>query len=128
MAGDALAQRQSRVLSRALRLEVALACGVRRPDAAAAGDADGGADTAWGVEQPLLGEAHARLRAELLRLGMHAFRFVRVPHDYYDTPLEARRRCLRAHSVLHLCKTICCENVEWVRLVRPCGGACDAGS
>jgi hypothetical protein len=122
MAGEALAQRQSRVLSRALKLEVALACVAPRPDAAAAGGADGDAHEAWGVEQPLLGEAHERLRAELLRLGIHAHRFVRVPPNYYDTPLEERRRSLRAHGVLHLCKTICCENVEWVRSCsRLCG-------
>jgi prolyl-tRNA editing enzyme YbaK/EbsC (Cys-tRNA(Pro) deacylase) len=113
---DALRARQERLLARLLRAEVRLACA---PDGRAS-DADGGADAAWGDLQPLLGEAHARLAAELQRRGLRVYRFVRVPPDYYSTTLEVRRRCLRAHSVHHLCKTV--RGVrprEHTRLTRP---------
>ena len=97
---DALERRQQRFLARLLRLEVRHVC---RPSATSVGD--GGPGEAWGVEQPLLGGSHERLRHELLCRGLQVHRFVRVPPNYYDTDLEARRACLQAHSVAHLCKT-----------------------
>lgn len=42
----------------------------------------------------------------------HTHRFVRVPADYYDQPLEFRRACLKASSVDHLCKSIIMENTR----------------
>ncbi len=39
-------------------------------------------------------------------------RFVCVPEDYYDQPLEFRRDCLAAASVDHLCKSIIMENTK----------------
>jgi hypothetical protein len=101
MAAAALAERQERLLSRLLRLEVVQACGSGAP-----AGADGGVDEAWGAEQPSLGAEHTRLAAELARRGLRCYRFVRVPSDYYEETLQERRRCLCAHSVAHLCKTV----------------------
>lgn len=39
-------------------------------------------------------------------------RFVRVPGEYYDQPLEFRRSCLKAASIDHLCKSIIMENTK----------------
>jgi len=39
-------------------------------------------------------------------------RFVRVPGEYYDQPLEFRRSCLKAASTDHLCKSIIMENTK----------------
>lgn len=36
-----------------------------------------------------------RLELELIGKGFSAFRFVRVPADYYDQPLEYRQACLQ---------------------------------
>ena len=121
---SALERRQAAVLSRLLRLEVLHACQVARR---APRDADGGLDVAWGAEQASLGPAHELLRTELERKAVRAYRFVRVPHNYYDTPLEERRRCLRAHTCAHLCKTITVENTAWTPLPdRPAGELADS--
>ncbi|GLI67325.1 hypothetical protein VaNZ11_011512 [Volvox africanus] len=53
-----------------------------------------------------------RLEQELLDRGLSSFRFVRVPAEYYDRPLEFRRDCLGAASVNHLCKSIVMENTR----------------
>lgn len=45
-----------------------------------------------------------RLARELCERRVPGFRFVRVPSDYYDRPLEWRRDVLGAASVHHLCK------------------------
>lgn len=39
-------------------------------------------------------------------------RFVRVPADYYDHPLEYRQSCLHAASIDHLCKSMIMENTR----------------
>ena len=39
-------------------------------------------------------------------------RFVRVPGNYYERPLEWRRDALEAASVHHLCKSIVLENTR----------------
>lgn len=123
MAG-ALEERQAAVLRRLLRLEVAWACCAhqrqREPDA------DGAFELSWGAEQASLGEAHKRLGTALEAAGLRAYRFVRVPRDYYETPLESRRRVLRAHTVSQLCKTIVVENAVWTPLPgRPSGELAD---
>ncbi|GFR50353.1 hypothetical protein Agub_g12562, partial [Astrephomene gubernaculifera] len=53
-----------------------------------------------------------RLEAELAARGFSAARFVRVPADYYDQPLEYRRACLQAEHVDQLCKSIVMENTR----------------
>lgn len=51
-------------------------------------------------------DTEARLSAILLSNGVDDFSFERVPLDYYDWPLEARRDALGAASIDHLCKSI----------------------
>lgn len=51
-------------------------------------------------------DTEARLSAILRANGVKHFSFKRVPSDYYDWPLEARRDALGAASVHHLCKSI----------------------
>jgi hypothetical protein len=41
---------------------------------------------------------HARLHAELVKLGFNTWRFVRVPADYYDQPLEYRQVALHMNN------------------------------
>ncbi|GBF98526.1 prolyl-tRNA synthetase [Raphidocelis subcapitata] len=53
-----------------------------------------------------------RLARELCEMGVPDFRFVRVPSDYYDRPLEWRQSVLGAASVHHLCKSIVMENTR----------------
>lgn len=48
----------------------------------------------------------ARLSAILTTNAVNDFSFKRVPSDYYDWPLEARRDVLDAASIDHLCKSI----------------------
>ena len=121
----ALEERQAAVLRRLLRLEVVLACGGahrRQADP----DADGAPELSWGAAQASLGEAHERLRAALEAAGVRVYRFIRVPHDYYDTPLASRRRVLRAHHEGQMCKTIVVENAAWEPLPgRPSGELAD---
>lgn len=52
------------------------------------------------------------LSAILLANGVNDFIFKRVPSDYYDWPLEARRDILGAASVDHLCKSIVLVNTQ----------------
>ncbi|PNH07059.1 hypothetical protein TSOC_006520, partial [Tetrabaena socialis] len=62
---------------------------------------------------PGAGPTQQRLEAELVSKGcVSTARFVRVPPDYYDQPLEFRRECLEAASVEHLCKAIVMENTR----------------
>lgn len=55
-------------------------------------------------------DTESRLSAILLSNGVDDFSFKRVPSDYYDWPLEARRDVLGAASVDHLCKSIVLVN------------------
>ncbi|KAL0331447.1 UNVERIFIED_CONTAM: hypothetical protein Sangu_1690200 [Sesamum angustifolium] len=47
-----------------------------------------------------------RLSAILLASSVRDFSFKRVPSDYYEWTLEARRDILGAASIHHLCKSI----------------------
>lgn len=58
------------------------------------------------------GTTVARLSAILRARGVDDFVFKRVPADYYDRPLEARRGILEAASVEHLCKSIVLVNTQ----------------
>ncbi|KAF3448358.1 hypothetical protein FNV43_RR09071 [Rhamnella rubrinervis] len=57
-------------------------------------------------------DTEARLSAILRANDVKDFSFKRVPSDYYDWPLEARRDALGAASVHHLCKTIVLVNTQ----------------
>ncbi|KGN55874.1 uncharacterized protein LOC101218396 [Cucumis sativus] len=54
----------------------------------------------------------ARLSAILTTNAVNDFSFKRVPSDYYDWPLEARRDVLDAASIDHLCKSIVLVNTQ----------------
>ncbi|KAM1352589.1 hypothetical protein ACFX14_032231 [Malus domestica] len=56
----------------------------------------------------------ARLSAILLANDVKNFAYKRVPSDYYDWSLDARRDALGAASIHHLCKSII------LVVVRPC--------
>ncbi|CAI9095866.1 OLC1v1031895C2 [Oldenlandia corymbosa var. corymbosa] len=51
-----------------------------------------------------------RLSAILRSKGVRDFSFKRVPSDYYDWTLEARRDVLGAASIHHICKSIVLVN------------------
>ncbi|KAG8662235.1 uncharacterized protein LOC110609530 isoform X2 [Manihot esculenta] len=57
-------------------------------------------------------DIEARLSAILRSNGVRDFSFKRVPSDYYDWSLEARRDSLGAASVDHLCKSIVLVNTQ----------------
>jgi prolyl-tRNA editing enzyme YbaK/EbsC (Cys-tRNA(Pro) deacylase) len=90
----ALRARQEVLLARLLRLEAVRLIG---SDAAS---------LSWGAEQEELCPMHARLRVALEVLNVRLFRFHKVPADYYETTLDARRVVLGALDCSQLCKTI----------------------
>ncbi|XP_059276002.1 uncharacterized protein LOC132030396 [Lycium ferocissimum] len=53
-----------------------------------------------------------RLSGILRANGVNDFSFKRVPSDYYDWPLEARRDIVNAASIHHLCKSIVLVNTQ----------------
>ncbi|KAJ8526791.1 hypothetical protein K7X08_029268 [Anisodus acutangulus] len=53
-----------------------------------------------------------RLSGILRANGVNDFSFKRVPSDYYDCPLEARRDIVSAASIRHLCKSIVLVNTQ----------------
>ncbi|GLJ15524.1 hypothetical protein SUGI_0254970 [Cryptomeria japonica] len=58
---------------------------------------------------------------KLLRAGgVNTFQFKRVPHDYYDRPLEVRRDLLAAHSIHHLCKSMVMVNTQADKSITDC--------
>ncbi|KAL5551133.1 hypothetical protein UlMin_001309 [Ulmus minor] len=57
-------------------------------------------------------DTEARLSSILRTNGVYDFSFKRVPSDYYDWPLEARRDVLGAASIDHLCKSIVLVNTQ----------------
>ncbi|XP_015900246.1 uncharacterized protein LOC107433473 [Ziziphus jujuba] len=57
-------------------------------------------------------DTEAHLSAILRTHGVNDFSFKKVPGDYYDWPLEARREALAAASVDHLCKSIVLVNTQ----------------
>ncbi|CAK9181949.1 unnamed protein product [Ilex paraguariensis] len=62
----------------------------------------------------------ARLSAILHANDVRDFLFKRVPSDYYDSPFEARRDVLGAHSIDHLCKSIVLVNTQAMSTVTDC--------
>ncbi|WIA13609.1 hypothetical protein OEZ85_007174 [Tetradesmus obliquus] len=83
------------------------------PDAAAAEAAAAASrQAAYEAAQVDASPIQARLAQELFDKGFSDFRFVRVPGDYYDRPLEWRQACLAAASTDHLCKSIIMENTK----------------
>lgn len=58
------------------------------------------------------GGTEPRLSSILLAKGLSHFLFKRVPSDYYDWGLEARRDALGAASIDHLCKSIVLVNTQ----------------
>jgi len=52
-----------------------------------------------------------RVRAHCEQLGLRSACFAHVPDDYYERPLEERRRLLAAPRVECLCKSLILENV-----------------
>lgn len=88
-----LEQRQTLILHRISKLELAY---LPNLDSAPSSIPSDGAD----------GDTVARLSAILRTNAVNDFSFKRVPSDYYDWPLEARRDVLDAASVDHLCKSI----------------------
>ncbi|KAK6947595.1 YbaK/aminoacyl-tRNA synthetase-associated domain [Dillenia turbinata] len=63
-------------------------------------------------DSPDVSTTEARLSGILRSNGVKDFAFKRVPSDYYDWPLEARRDVLSAPSVHHLCKSIVLVNTQ----------------
>ncbi|KAK6935192.1 YbaK/aminoacyl-tRNA synthetase-associated domain [Dillenia turbinata] len=61
---------------------------------------------------PDVSSTEARLSSILRSNGVKDFAFKRVPSDYYDWPLEARRDVLSAPSIHHLCKSIVLVNTQ----------------
>ncbi|KAH9329719.1 hypothetical protein KI387_001827 [Taxus chinensis] len=58
---------------------------------------------------------------KLLRVGgATSFQFKKVPHDYYDRPLQLRRDLLAAHSIRHLCKTMVMVNTLADKSIKDC--------
>ncbi|KAL0312869.1 UNVERIFIED_CONTAM: hypothetical protein Sradi_5686200 [Sesamum radiatum] len=72
--------------------------------AAAGPNADADADASTTTE--------GRLSAILLANSVRDFSFKRVPSDYYEWTLEARRDILGAASIHHLCKSIVLVNTQ----------------
>ncbi|XP_047327516.1 uncharacterized protein LOC124931164 [Impatiens glandulifera] len=64
------------------------------------------------VQQPEDASTEVRLSAILVASGVQDFIFKRVPFDYYDWTLEARRDVISAASVDHLCKSIVLVNTQ----------------
>ncbi|KAG2434772.1 hypothetical protein HXX76_007657 [Chlamydomonas incerta] len=115
--GVALAVRQQAILGRIAALAQAL--GLDAGALPKAGAAPAGAAAAPATTRPALSvtpdasPTQQRLEAELISKGcVSEARFVRVPADYYDQPLEFRRDCLGAASIDHLCKSIVMENTR----------------
>ncbi|KAL3499553.1 hypothetical protein ACH5RR_038646 [Cinchona calisaya] len=98
---------QSRILQRLTNLELSLlpdhfshAHSLSTPSAASSAAGDDKSTT------------EGRLSVILHTNGVKDFIFKRVPSDYYDWPLEARRDVLGAASVHHLCKSIVLVNTQ----------------
>nr|XP_018627923.1 uncharacterized protein LOC104101050 isoform X3 [Nicotiana tomentosiformis] len=61
-----------------------------------------------------------RLSGILRANGVVDFSFKRVPSDYYDLPLEARRDIVSASSIQHLCKSIVLVNTQAASNITDC--------
>ena len=95
MAAGELERIQTRILQRISALELSHIPNNSSSSAAAAE-----------VEAVESDGAAARLSSILRANGVRDFSFKKVPSDYYQWPLEARRDVLGAASVDHLCKSI----------------------
>ncbi|PIN27100.1 hypothetical protein CDL12_00133 [Handroanthus impetiginosus] len=113
---DALAKLeriQTRLLHRILDLELSclsqdISRSLSSSSEPAAADADASITTESGLS--------AILRANSVR----NFLFKRVPSDYYESTLEARRDVLGAASIYHLCKSIVLVNTQAPPSVTDC--------
>ncbi|GER28038.1 YbaK/prolyl-tRNA synthetase-related family protein [Striga asiatica] len=90
---------QTRILGRISDLELSITTKPSHNPSCAADD--GGPTTTEG-----------RLSAILAANAVKGFSFKRVPSDYYDWTLEARRDVLGAASIHHLCKSIVLVNTQ----------------
>ncbi|CAA0842310.1 YbaK/aminoacyl-tRNA synthetase-associated domain [Striga hermonthica] len=90
---------QTRILGRISDLEHSITTKPSHNPSSAADD--GGLTTTEG-----------RLSAILAANAVQGFSFKRVPSDYYDWTLEARRDVLGAASIHHLCKSIVLVNTQ----------------
>ncbi|KAL2238022.1 UNVERIFIED_CONTAM: hypothetical protein Sindi_0993900, partial [Sesamum indicum] len=98
---EALAQLervQTRILHRISDLELSHSLSLQ----SSAADANADASTT----------TEGRLSAILLSNSVRDFSFKRVPSDYYEWTLEARRDILGAASIHHLCKSIVLVNTQ----------------
>ncbi|XP_023538668.1 uncharacterized protein LOC111799544 [Cucurbita pepo subsp. pepo] len=94
-----LEYRQTLIINRILKLELAYLPNLdSEPSPISSDEADG--DTV------------SRLSTILRTNAVNDFSFKRVPSDYYDWSLEARRDVLNAASVDHLCKSIVLVNTQ----------------
>eukprot|EP01080_Neovahlkampfia_damariscottae_P012303 gene12303-5977_t len=57
-------------------------------------------------------ETTKKLRKYCLNQNLYSVCFKQVPKNYYDTPLEERRKSLNASSIHHLCKSMIIENSQ----------------
>ena len=57
------------------------------------------------------GEAQRAIAHELQSSSI-TFKFYEAPAEYYDMPLEDRRKCLGAPTTQHLCKTLTMRNTK----------------
>ncbi|XP_072958049.1 uncharacterized protein [Typha angustifolia] len=99
---------QTRILHRIAQLEL---CLQRQRLSSLSLSPDHGGNTATAANGGRK-STESRLTAILLASGVRDFSFRRVPLDYYDRPLEARREILAAPSVEHLCKSIVLVNTQ----------------
>ncbi|GLC41642.1 hypothetical protein PLESTB_000693600 [Pleodorina starrii] len=118
LAARNLGERQLAILARidklvaALGLDLSAVTPVPSPAATAAAAAAAATPRPRPAVTPDASPTQQRLEQELIDRCFSGFRFVRVPGDYYDQPLEFRRDCLGAASVQHLCKSIVMENTR----------------
>ncbi|KAJ8625872.1 hypothetical protein MRB53_019179 [Persea americana] len=65
-------------------------------------------------------DTESRLSALLRDGGVRDFCFKRVPFDYYDRSIDARREILGAPTIHHLCKSIVMVNTQAPASVNDC--------
>lgn len=90
---------QTRILQRITNLELSLETSYNNSSSATTNSSLSAATAADTTTE-------GRLSSILVANGVRDFSFKRVPSDYYDWPLEARRDVLGAASIHHLCKSI----------------------
>ncbi|XP_010919525.1 uncharacterized protein [Elaeis guineensis] len=103
---------QTRILQRITELELSLQT-QRVSSLSISPDSDAAATSGGETTE-------ARLAAILRARGVQDFQFKRVPLDYYDRSLEARREILDAPSIYHLCKSIVMVNTQAPASITDC--------